>query len=55
MDVLSDLERISEDVFRNINALINEYNIKADQVEETRKAQEKASVQWSDPRGILRK
>lgn len=41
MDVLSDLEIISEDVFRNINTLINEYNIKADQVEKARKAQEK--------------
>ena len=43
MDVLSDLEIISEEVFSNINVLINEYNIKADQVEEARKAQEKAS------------
>ncbi len=52
MDILSDLEIISEDVFRNINALVNEYNIKADQVEEARKAQEKMR---GDARKVLEK
>jgi len=42
IDTLSDLEIISEEVLRSINVLINEYKIKADQVEEARIAQDKA-------------
>lgn len=49
LEILSDLESISEEIFGNINTLINEYKVKADQAEKAHIAQEKARQQaYSD-------